>query len=92
MAEKLKDCPFCGSDIVLKRDGAVRCSSCSAHTDPDFGTWNRRTPGPATKAMIEDVERTLREIGERDLEFDPSNHGNPWISTLQAFLAEWKGE
>jgi hypothetical protein len=42
--------------------------------------------------MIEDVERTLREIGERDLEFDPSNHGNPWISTLQAFLAEWKGE
>jgi hypothetical protein len=39
--------------------------------------------------MLEDVKKTIREIQERDPEFNLAENCNPWISMLQAFLNEW---
>jgi transcription elongation factor Elf1 len=53
--QKLKPCPFCGSDQVSKSEGKhadgspwfyIECENCDAVAEPEM--WNRRAPTGAT--------------------------------------------
>jgi hypothetical protein len=43
------------------------------------GTWNKRIPGPATQAMLEQAHLIVK-----------GNVGTKWMEILQAFINEWK--
>jgi Lar family restriction alleviation protein len=65
MGEQLKPCPFCGARAeILGTDHLpyVCCENCGGSSD-EFRTaeraaedWNRRTPSPAIKEMVEALE------------------------------------
>ena len=75
----LLPCPFCGSP-ARDDSGVIEC------TDPVCGVtqwpedWNRRTPPPATKAMIEWCKQS-RENLPSDVPINP---------VIDAFIAEWE--
>lgn len=62
MTEKLKPCPFCGSnDVTLEEtyeSGYVRCRSCGAESgfryshDEAAAAWNRRTDSKVLVVML----------------------------------------
>lgn len=66
MSDELKACPFCGGDAakgkVLKHEfgpharWAVRCGSLDCASTNGWvlpADWNRRTPSPAVRALVE---------------------------------------
>lgn len=96
--DDLKPCTHCGGPAYFldETDGiGVECFHCgleqrSNSLERAGMHWNRRTPGPATKAMLEWAEKAIREIEEREPDFDRQNNCNPWIAMLLRFLAEWE--
>lgn len=85
MAEQLKPCPFCGNaEPEFVSGDTVYCENCWASAPYD--TWNRRTPGPATRAMLElwqaqRVEHKQVGIPEEVIRVTPN--------VVDAVLAEW---
>lgn len=87
MSEQRKPCPFCGAApqerFVAAGDGSyfeISCRSCAVAMTERL--WQRRMPGPATRAMLERFQRA-----------EPAN-SCPFFSgrEMRAFIAEWKGE
>lgn len=57
MEERLRECPFCGCVPTLDRFNA-RCPGCDAEINAATRglaaeMWNRRTPSPAVRALVE---------------------------------------
>lgn len=81
----LKPCPFCGG-TPIDEEILIECPECSADISGNGGRitgsedrverWNRRTPGPATAKMIDELR----------------TRGCAWLSgnTIRAFIAEWE--
>ena len=82
----MKPCPFCGGTDLNDALDTVLCKQCGILLTAD--SWNHRTPGPATRAMLEIAERNRR----------PPVEGSGLtvflvrIAELEAFLAEWKDD
>ena len=100
MSTELKQCPRCGEQLYLGFDGSQRCwwycpnLDCRI-TDPLYDTEvvardaNRRTPGPATRAMLEWCKTAIAEFVDDSGCLDPAiSRGD--VETLEAFLEEWK--
>ena len=90
----LKPCPFCGVASTWEPDSdfpehrRVVCQGCGAMT---FGTecrerWNRRTPGPATKAKEQLVSLVAEYRVSSRLETARL------LDRIEAILAEWPEE
>jgi hypothetical protein len=82
MAEGLAPCPFCGNEHpeIVSGDG-VMCGVPDCYGSNMFDQWNRRTPGPATKAML-DWCRKCQDPAVDKLQ-------NP-ADIMNAFIDEWK--
>src|SRR5271166_1205257 len=89
----MKPCPFCGEEPRITPADEKRgfrafatCRGCGVSRPEN--TWENRTPGPATRAMLEMAERNRR----------PPVEGSGLavllvrIAELEAFLAEWKDD
>jgi hypothetical protein len=80
MPEQLKPCPFCGSPDPETAFGCVYCSSADCCGYNAYDRWQKpRTPGPATKALLEQAKMIVS-----------GNVGSKWMELLQAFIDEWK--
>ena len=90
MSEELGPCPFCGAPannrLAIANHYSISCSECPCEMqgDPEPNEWNRRTPGPATKAMVAWCKGSGRPMR-------PALHPEH-IKILEAFLAEWPEE
>ncbi len=91
----LRPCPFCGNeDVEVEREGNSRqsciviCGWCGCRMESNENgagdAWNRRTPPPATKKMMELTK------GRHDVIKD-MNLPQFWdiIEAEKAFLDEW---
>ncbi len=84
----MKPCPFCGGECHEESDWGEPVAACTAceYTDIPLNEFNRRTPGLATRAMLEIARRNRT----------PPVEGCSLtvflvrISELEAFLDEWK--
>jgi hypothetical protein len=70
MSEKLKACPFCGSDNVVRGGDdkmvAVFCGTCGACGPDEYGSsneWNRRTPAPEGEVVAWRVRTSCGQGG-----------------------------
>ena len=87
MSEPLKPCPFCGRDPVEHKShgGACETPGCPLEDLEHYVSrekWNRRTPGPATKAMLVLAARIV----------DCDTWSPETWSMCRKFLAEWSEE
>jgi hypothetical protein len=102
MAEQLKPCPHCqGTDLkILPRnyiDGGGFVLTCQnggciariwGHDEADVvARWNRRTPGPATAAMLDRLR--MLEVWKDSGAFPEEYPGTLSKEEISAFLAEW---
>ncbi len=97
MNEPLKNCPFCGSEVdpefQHKDEFFIDCRACNAqqHNMTHSGVikmWNRRTPGPATQAMLDHFQ-ALTAWKARHTALPKEVHpGHPSDATIQAFIDE----
>ncbi len=85
MSEQLKSCPGCGlmamqSKFKDEPPGDIECCDCTFRADAE--DWNRRTPDPATKAMLEWAQETLSWMASKGI---PPG----MFAKFQAFIDEW---
>jgi hypothetical protein len=80
MPEPLLPCPGCGNPGKRDYCGHPCCPDCGcgfmASRDE---TWNKRAPGPATQAMLEQAGLIVK-----------GGVGSKWMDILKAFINEWK--
>lgn len=84
MAEQLKLCPGCGGEPFVWGKQYhprmnVECSECSFKALT--ADWQRRTPGLATKAILDLINGCLNVAGIAEVYIDDA--------TARAFHAEW---
>jgi Zn ribbon nucleic-acid-binding protein len=81
MAEQHPLCPGCGKEPFVSQwedqpQPTLECNECSFRADAE--DWQRRTPGPATRAMLEWLRGNKRPV------FHPQE-----IELIERFLVEW---
>ena len=85
MSEKPRECPFCGKPAGRPLDPTEACCvnpDCRLfHVRFSLADWSRRTPPPATKALIDEIDRQ-----KRLKEYFPYLIADV---QLDKFLAEW---
>lgn len=86
---ELRKCPFCGHSAFentpeLEDDWSARseCQDCTAEAAPE--DWAKRTPGPATRAMLVYCKAEQAECG--------SAWDNDAAAIIEAFIDEWEDQ
>lgn len=98
MPEPLKPCPFCGHSVPDWEEGMndVYCGNEDCPARMPLLLWNRRTAGPATRAMLDHLAKELAfvSLDFRDATI-PAKAGYGLMTKIptddvQAFIDEWK--
>ena len=96
MSEALPGCPFCGAMPEATQAVQGRILECPDQLGCPIGKWamteaewRRRTPGPATRAMLEYLPRAITSTCLNDWPDERPYGTNIPVGLVRAFLAEW---